>query len=55
MITLPAVPAVLILSPTRELCQQIEEQAKILMKGRERGREGGREGERERGGVRGKG
>ena len=57
MITLPAVPAVLILSPTRELCQQIEEQAKILMKGREREgkgeREGGREGGREREGERG--
>ena len=52
MITLPAVPAVLILSPTRELCQQIEEQAKILMKGRERGR--GREGEREGGRERGR-
>uniref|UniRef100_A0A1X7TXZ4 RNA helicase n=1 Tax=Amphimedon queenslandica TaxID=400682 RepID=A0A1X7TXZ4_AMPQE len=33
MSLLPADPVVLVLSPTRELCQQIEEQAKLLMKG----------------------
>lgn len=33
MVSFPAIPSVLILAPTRELCMQIEDQAKQLMKG----------------------